>query len=43
MNRIHALNALAEYCELVVPEGLAEANVDPAKTTPPEPLDLPPA
>jgi len=43
MNRIHALNALAEYCELVGPEGLAEANVDPAKTTPPEPLDLPPA
>jgi len=43
VNRIHALNALAEYCDLVGPEGLAEANVDPAKTLPAEPLDLPPA
>ena len=42
MNRIHALNALAEYCELVGPDALAEANIDPMKTLPAEPLELPP-
>ena len=43
LNRIHALNALAGYADLVGAEGLAEAKVDPARLLPASPLRLPPA
>jgi nucleolar pre-ribosomal-associated protein 1 len=42
LTRIHALNALSAYAELLGADGLAEAKVDPARLLPAAPLALPP-